>query len=241
MNDFLSGPAHLARREQALSAMLTSAEDMYIGQQHLRLMRGIRSLREQHFTNGTPLVLDLWVLSAGYGLVPGKKRLAPYDCSFQGMSKRALSIYADALHVPSAMRCVLSQPHDLALVLLGGRYLDACALDTDVYLGGLTLFFCGSNQAGALPRLPSLRAVVLSHKEAKHFSCGLVALKGELAARLLVQLAIGNASVEQLLGSTTDVLSLVQHNPFNDDSQTVDYVDEREREDKKEEEDDDTR
>jgi hypothetical protein len=74
-------------------------------------------------------------------------------------------------------------------VLLGNEYLEACRLGDDVRLGGPTLLICGANMAKTLPRLPRLRLLALSNAEAKRFSCALIGLKGELAARLLKQLA----------------------------------------------------
>jgi hypothetical protein len=43
--------------------------------------------------------------------------------------------------------------------------------------------------AKTLPRLPRLRLLALSNAEAKRFSCALIGLKGELAARMLRRLA----------------------------------------------------
>src|SRR5919197_141690 len=40
--DFQKGLAHVARRERELADLLTPARDLYAGQQHLRLLRGVR-------------------------------------------------------------------------------------------------------------------------------------------------------------------------------------------------------
>jgi hypothetical protein len=69
--DFEKGAAHVKKREQELKEQLTQAEDLYSGLQHVRLMRGVRAFREAHAPNGSGAMLDLWILSAGYGLVPG--------------------------------------------------------------------------------------------------------------------------------------------------------------------------
>lgn len=82
LEDFRKGAAHVESREAELSSVLTSAEDLYSGQQHVRLMRGIRSYRS---ANGNKADIDLWILSAGYGLIPSDQKLAPYECTFQDM------------------------------------------------------------------------------------------------------------------------------------------------------------
>ncbi|WP_295543373.1 tRNA-guanine transglycosylase DpdA [uncultured Thiohalocapsa sp.] len=204
LEDFQQGAEHLTRREQALGP-LTPAEDIYTGLQHQRLMAGVRQLRER----APDIRLDLHILSAGYGLVPGDRRLAPYEATFSGMGKRALCAWADQLGVPAAVRGLLAEPYDLGLVLLGNEYLQACRLGDDVRLGGPTLLICGANIAKTLPRLPRLRLLALSNAEAKRFSCALIGLKGELAARILRRLADGPALAERLFDPARSPLDLL--------------------------------
>jgi len=202
--DFRRGPEHVARRERDLAEALTPAEDLYSGQQHVRLMRGVRALRE---SNG--FTVDLWILSAGYGLVQASRKLAPYEATFQGMKSAERRRWADALNVPADIRRVLAGEYDLALVLLGDEYLKACAFGADVRLRGLTLLFCGANTAKRLPRMPNLRPVVLSTPEATRFSCVLVGLKGEVGSRLLTKLKATPSLIAQLQDPATDMLALL--------------------------------
>jgi len=97
--------------------------------------------------------------------------------------------WAQTLGIPAAIRAELAEPCDLCIVLLGSDYLRACALDEQIRLGGPTVFLCGKHAAHRLPRIPNLHPVVLSNAEATTFSCGLVGLKGEVAARVLESLA----------------------------------------------------
>src|SRR5215212_11806928 len=114
------------------------------------------------------------------------------------MKKAELRQSATELDVPGEIRRVLAQPYDLGIVLLGDSYLEACALDESVRLGGPTILFCGSRIAARLPGLPNMRPVVLSNEEAKRFSYGLVGLKGEVAARLLERISSDANFVERL-------------------------------------------
>lgn len=61
--------------------------------------------------------------------------------------------------------------------------------------------------AQKLPDLPNLRTIAIGNKEAKRFSCGLVALKGELATRLLNQIEHKHLSVATLFSPKTDILT----------------------------------
>jgi len=207
LDDFARGGKHLKQREKELKDLMLPAEDLYTGQQHVRLMRGVQAIREHGSSNGTPLKLDLWVLSAGYGLVPGNRKLAPYECTFQGMKTKELREWADTLKVPEQFRELVREKYDLALILLGDSYLSACRIDDTVSFGGPTLLFCGSGVAAHLPALPNLRSVILSNPEASTFSCGLVGLKGEVAHRLLSQLAHGTIHLSETVDAKADLLS----------------------------------
>ena len=189
IDDFLKSEKHIKSREKALSKYLTPAENLYRGQQHIRLMRGINAFRKSQSRKSFNNDLDLWILSAGYGLVPTDRKLAPYECTFQGMKTQDIFKLAVARNIPTDVRQLLSQPFSLGLILLGSGYLKACDLDENVHLGGPTLLFCGKSAEKRLPKIKWLKPVVLTNAEAKRFSCGLVGLKGELAARLLEKLA----------------------------------------------------
>src|SRR5262245_22715677 len=110
-DDFAHGTKHLQQRERELKELMRRAEELYTGQQHIRLMRGIQTIREAG-THGTPVQLDLWVLSAGYGLVPSDRALAPYECTFQGMKSKQRRAWADNLKVPETFRDLVAQKYD---------------------------------------------------------------------------------------------------------------------------------
>ena len=212
LEDFKQGRRHISRREKELKDLLCPAELLYTGQQHVRLMRGVQAFRESRLTSNGDDVLDLEILSAGYGIVSGETRLAPYEATFQGMPKGDLREWARELGIPAAFRKTVAAPYDLGLILLGDDYLSTCELDGSVEFGGPTLIFCGGATRKRLPDLANVRPVVLSNPEAKRFSCGLVALKGELACRLLSRLAT-DAKFSSELWKAKDLLTLVQQQP----------------------------
>ena len=212
LEDFKQGRRHISRREKELKDLLCPAELLYTGQQHVRLMRGVQAFRESRLTSNGDDVLDLEILSAGYGIVSGETRLAPYEATFQGMPKGDLREWARELGIPAAFRKTVAAPYDLGLILLGDDYLSTCELDGSVEFGGPTLIFCGGATRKRLPDLANVRPVVLSNPEAKRFSCGLVALKGELACRLLSRLA-ADAKFSSKLWKAKDLLTLVQQQP----------------------------
>jgi hypothetical protein len=201
--DFSRGEEHIARREADLTDLLTPAADLYTGEQHKRLMRGVRAATE------AGIALDLRILSAGYGLVPTTRRLAPYECTYQGLRLADVRQRAGVRGVPESVRQALAEPSDLALILLGDTYLEACALDEHIFLGGATIALCGREAARRLPALDHLRPIALTTADARRFSCGLVGLKGELGARLLTLLARDEAVLARLTDPRVDLLSLI--------------------------------
>ncbi len=217
--DFQHGREHVRRREHELGDLLRPAEQLYTGQQHVRLLRGVRQLRQAVNEPGT-LRLDLYIVSAGYGLVPADQPLAPYEATFQGMPRAEVRRWAEELGLPHAVGTLLGQPFDLGIVLLGDAYLDACGLSNDLALGGPTLVLCGAGAVRRLPRIASLRPVVLKEEHTRRFGAGLVALKGEVAARILGAIAHDRAFVDRVVAPCVPVLELIddgrsrhQHRP----------------------------
>lgn len=209
MADFRAGADHIAKREAELAEHVMPADELYTGLQHQRLMRAVREVRSSHQGNGSPdfLELDVWILSAGYGLIPGARPIAPYEATFQGMKAAELRAWAEQLNVPKQTRELLVRPFDLGLVLLGDAYLKACALGADVQLGGPVIAFCGQQGVKSLAQVSGLRPVILTNAEARRFSCALVALKGELAGRALRELQSKPDRLADLNRPETDLLS----------------------------------
>jgi hypothetical protein len=205
--EHLHEPEIFGAREEELRNLSTPAEDLYTGQQHLRLMNGIRQLRDKSGEDS----VDLFILSAGYGLVLGGRRLAPYECTFQGMKTAELKGWAEHLRVNADARQVFATPADLTLVLLGDSYLRALSLSEEIEFASPTLFFASEKARAHVRGRGIIRVVPLSNREAKRFSCGLVGLKGELGRRMLGQIgAHGKAFIADLFEPAADVLSLLE-------------------------------
>lgn len=192
--DFEKGREHVQQREQSLREHMLPCEQMYTGQQHVRLMAGIRACSSQ-------ALVDLYILSAGYGLIQSGRCIAPYNCTFQGMKGKAIDKLADQLDIPTSFRMVAAAECDLTVLLLGAEYLRACRLDTTIRLGSPTVAFCSGASAGKLPGIQNLRAVPLPHSGSKN-----IWLKGEYASRLLRQISCGAVNPSEVLDSKFDLL-----------------------------------
>lgn len=162
------------------------AEELYAGQQHRRLMRGVEAYRAAGQPGGR---LELQILSAGHGVVAADQPLGSYDATFTGMRRPQLRRRAARLGVPKAVSSLLAQRRRLAVLLLGESYLNAAQLTAISELGAPTLVFTSPRGGARLADLHRLHPITLDNRDARRLSCGLVALKGELGARLLLRLA----------------------------------------------------
>jgi hypothetical protein len=206
-NDFRLDKHDFHVREAKLSESILPAEIMYTGQQHKRLMRGIRELRETGEFD-----IDLRIVSAGYGLINGDQLIAPYECTFQNMSMREISEWSDYLRIPTAIQKLFQQQADLILVALGEQYLRALKLNDSTSFTSPIVFFCSPSTTKRIPRGDTncLRIVQLSSEHAKRFHCGLVGLKGELVGRILRRLAKeGEPLWDLLMNTQEDLLALL--------------------------------
>jgi hypothetical protein len=209
LRDFQAGAKHVTQREKELKDLCRTAGEIYTGEQHVRLMRGVEAFRAGQKNDP----VELHVLSAGYGVIPESRVVAPYETTFATMKTKELRDWADALKVPMDFRKTVAAKHDLGLILLGDNYVQACAVDASIKFGGPTLLFCGTGMAKKLPNLKNVRVVPISNPEAKRFSCGLVGLKGELAARLLKGIADDPAVLSRLMDPKFDLLTWLEKQP----------------------------
>jgi hypothetical protein len=184
LEDFRRGSKHVSSCESVLVEDMRPAESLYTGMQHQRLMRGVLAARAL-----SCLDINLNIVSAGYGLIPGSRKLPPYEATFIGMKTAEAKNWAMQLNISDDARKLLAKPYDLGLILLGDDYLQALALDRDVKLGGPTVLFCGKASAAKLPVLKGLQTIVLANKDATRFACGMIGIKGELASRILERIA----------------------------------------------------
>src|SRR5258706_13308339 len=131
----VSNNVQLTEIETRFAQYRLPAEEMYTGQQHVRLMEGVKTFRE---TFG-PDSLDLKIVSAGYGLIAGDRQVVPYEATFQGMNKDQRHRWTQHLHIPEMVRGLLSEKADFVFVSLGDAYLRALELDESTMFASPTV------------------------------------------------------------------------------------------------------
>jgi hypothetical protein len=167
-----------------VTSALISAERLYAGEQHRRLMAGVDELRGR-------CSVDVWVVSAKLGLVFGEDRIETYDDTFAGLRADELQRRADELEIAGAFRNVAAQSCALTIVLAGNEYFDAARLSQPVEWGSRTIALVSPSRATEIRAHRRLRVISVGQADAKRWSLPLTLLKGEFACKVLSGLATG--------------------------------------------------
>jgi len=79
-SDFLENQ-NLRKKEEELKKYRCPAIEMYTGEHHILTVKGMEFLWGKYGKEN----VGFYILSAGYGLIPHDKIIAPYECTFKGM------------------------------------------------------------------------------------------------------------------------------------------------------------
>lgn len=180
----------MSLRARELAAYALPAVQMYTGRQHQFVVQGINALRERYGRG----VIDLVILSAGYGLIAEDEVIVPYDFTLSGLSVSELTTWSHYLGVSAELdRWV--KPYDLVIFLLGREYLRALGLPLESHRKDQTLLFlCSKSTETLIPKLEHYLTVIVGKPEATIYGCGLVSLKGllfKLLAEEMVKRGLG--------------------------------------------------
>jgi hypothetical protein len=173
MADFGS-PDRVRAREAELNPWLRPAYEMYAGDQHEHLMRGMNELRAAF----GPQVARVNIVSAGYGLIDEDQLIAPYDVTFATMGRREQLAWARQLGIAHTLRNVI-RGWPLVFFLLGDVYLRAVEPPIKAQAGQRLVFLCKAGLSQSLIG-PGSSIVSLGLNESRRFGAGYVALKGRL-------------------------------------------------------------
>ena len=174
-SDFVDSE-QLTKREAELSEYKTPAGKIYTGMQHLRLMEGINELRKVFGED----VVDLFIVSAGYGVISEKKEVVPYEVTFNTMNGAAISNWSTQLGIHQSLNKLIPE-YDLVFFLLGDKYLKAVTFPLESTRDDQKLlFFASGTSRKMIPSRHPYYFIEVGQEEAKSFSYGLVGLKGYL-------------------------------------------------------------
>lgn len=174
-NDFFD-KANIEEKEEILHEFKTTAGKMYTGMQHVRLMEGIELLRSRYGKD----IVDVSILSAGYGLIDEDREIVPYEVTFNNMNAKEVMEWSDFLDINRSVSDKI-KGYDLVFFLLGDKYLKSVKLPLIETIPGQKLIFLASKTSKAsIPDYEPYHFVEVGQEDAKEFSYGLIALKGYL-------------------------------------------------------------
>ena len=113
--DFTSSE-RLHQRTAELKDFEAPAVEMYTGQQHLYLMDGLRQLRATQEQE----VIDLNIISAGYGLLGEKDVIVPYNITFQKLKKKEILERSNKLQIHEHVETLIAG-YELVILFIGQR------------------------------------------------------------------------------------------------------------------------
>jgi Queuine tRNA-ribosyltransferase len=182
MSDF-QDPKKLKLREKELKEFACAAGELYTGAQHLRLMEGVRLLRQTYGEKS----IDVKILSAGYGLVDERRKIFPYEVTFNGMKTAEVDAWSSDLHIHEAIEEVIRE-YDLIFILLGDNYLRSVKFPIATRTDQTLISLCSHGSKKIIQGITAKSfSMTLSNDEAKFYSYGLVGLKGFLFKQFAIQ------------------------------------------------------
>jgi hypothetical protein len=151
------------------------ARDMYTGNQSRELTRAVDLLRH---INGVKV--NLYIISAGFGLLREDEIIPPYECSFSGLKKSEILQRSSNLNIREDFERICQTKYDLSYIALGSDYLTSLGKDWQQELSGSIVAF-GRNTTGEnLLSLPCDAEIVKALSSAGQKIHGIAGFKGDL-------------------------------------------------------------
>jgi len=149
---------------------------LYRGRQHLQLMQGVELLRRAFGR----AVVDVKIVSAGFGLVGEEQPLPPYNATFADLPTSKILAISQRLRIPQKINQLMGESYDCAFFLLGESYLLSIGLPFAQTPGFPCLFLAGPSSRKRVPRRAPYYFVRVGQDDSIAFSYNLVGLKGQL-------------------------------------------------------------
>ena len=170
--DFAS-PERLHRRTAELKDFKVLAAEMYTGQQHQHLVAGLEEVRKVYGS----AVVDLHIISAGYGLLAEDDIIVPYNVTFQNLKTKQLLARSNRLQLHEHVATLISG-YDLVFFLLGKEYVQALQLPLEVPDTVTQIFLLGTGYKKLIPDSPNVHFVPAGSALARELGVMGVTLKG---------------------------------------------------------------
>ena len=146
---------------------------MYTGQQHQHLVAGLEEVRKVYGS----AVVDLHIISAGYGLLAEDDIIVPYNVTFQNLKTKQLLARSNRFQLHERVETLISG-YDLVFFLLGKEYVQALQLPLEVPDTVTQIFLLGTGYKKLIPDSPNVHFVPAGSALARELGVMGVTLKG---------------------------------------------------------------
>ena len=128
------------RKSEKLEGYKTHAAEMYKGNGHLRVMNGVKNLRDPRHPISQDIIVHVRIISPGYGLLNEEDWIFPYNYTFDGLGKEKILRISQKLGIHRKVNDLLSN-YDMVFFLLGKDYVTACELPERPFPNPVTQIF----------------------------------------------------------------------------------------------------
>jgi hypothetical protein len=151
----LADPEQRRQAEARLAAFACPAIEMYTGTHYRLVMEGVREVWQRWGRE----VLEVAILSGGYGLLRANEVIIPYDVTFDEFDQAALAEWVARFEIPERTATLTSR-YDLVFFLLSGRYLAVLDLPLDVPDSVQQIILTGEDSLHLVAAAPNLHPFV---------------------------------------------------------------------------------
>lgn len=154
----------LQLKSKPLKEYETPAAEMYTGNGHLRVMNGVKDLRDSRYPISQDITIDVRIISPAYGLLKEKDPIVPYSYNFSDYPNPVIEQRSKKLKIHPKIECLLPS-YDLAFFLLSEPYLTACILPFDVPKPPIQIFLVAEGaEEDIRVNKPHIRAVCVGEE-----------------------------------------------------------------------------
>jgi hypothetical protein len=200
--DDLVSSKSLMKWKTALSHSVYPAREMYTGYQNRELVAGVDGLRSIK-----DVEVDMYIISAGFGVLNETTLIPPYDCSFNSLKKTEILERANSLGITEDIRSICEGDYVLLYFALSRKYMLALGGNRLSEIKGTTVTFHKQKTDSELVYVPSGANTVKSFAQRGFKIHGVVGFKGDLL-RILMKYVLKKKDSYSELQSWMDPVKL---------------------------------
>lgn len=190
-------------KKNKLESMLCTARDMYRGEQHLYVIKGLDYLRLNRKEK-----IDLRIVSAGYGLINENKIIQPYNITFAKKRNNKIKEMSEELNINRDINNIING-YELVIVLLGKEYLKACQFK-NIDIKTKIVFFAPTSVKNLIPKSKNVYTIDAGKIIGSKYGCNMISLKGRMFENVCVKIVENKIPIDDIVINPILINKLVE-------------------------------